>query len=352
MPKFLSAKVIALIFLAGCSSTSKVTSIESLKKQNPIATDLKIQSENLDNIRLIQLPGNNFLSSVHKSGNRLLFFSSSRISHKKFQVYEYDLKKLSERRVTHQNGHAFHASYHPNNQHIIYASTTDYDKEDLSELFQINEANPEKSWQSMIPELKSDIYISRLNGTNIIRATYMDSGEQYPLYHPKDFTIVYQLSNNESTSIERMSRYRKPLPPLSIRNEKHSFLDISKTGKKLAWIKYDEDKGFFLNTMNWNAKNKQTRELKGVLSISSLNWINDSEIIITARTSDDDVHQVYYIPTDLSCMHKIADSKYGIQNAIASSDNRVYLTAHTGTHWQLVESKIKKAFACPPAKVE
>lgn len=351
MPKFLSSKIAALILLSSCSTTSNVKSIEDLKKEDQLSKDLKIESNYLKDIQLIELPGNNFLSSVHKSGDRLLFFSSSRISHKKFQIYEYNFKKKTERRLTHQNGHAFHASYHPNNQHIIYASTTDFDKEDLSKLFHIDEKYPEQSWQNMIPELKSDIYISRLNGTNIIRASYMDSGEHYPIYHPKDFTIIYQLTNNEKSSIERMSRYRKPLPPLSLRNEKHSFLDISKSGKKLAWIKYDEDKGFFLSTMKWNSKNKNVKKLEGVLSISSLSWINDKDLIMTARTEDDDVHQVYYLTENLDCLQKIANSQFGIQNAIASNKH-LYLTAYTGTHWQLVDTKISEKINCPKKDIK
>lgn len=355
MSKFNGTKTLGILglvcFLSACGSTnSKTQKISAIKAQQEISTNIKLESDFLKDFQLIQLPGDNFLSAVHKSGSRMLFFSSGRISHSKFQVYEYDFGDQKERRITHQNGHAFHASYHPNNQHVIYASTTDFEKEDLSKLFQIAEVNEDKSWSNLVPQLKSDLFISRLNGTNIIRATYMDSGEQYPIYHPKDYSIIYKLTRDNTSSIESMTRYRKPIGPLSSREGKFSMVDISKSGKKLAWIQFDEDKGFFLETMDWKSKKKENKELKEVLGISSLNWISDSELLMTAQTDDDNVHQLYYLKADLSCMVKMAQSEYGIQNAMLAGKSKLVMTAYTGTHWQLVESSLKELPNCNPPK--
>lgn len=348
MPQFLSRKATALLLvgLSACTSASKVKSISQLEGEKEISTDVEITSEYLEAFNTLPLAGSNFLSDYSVAGDRFLFFSSNRISHKKFQVYEYDFNKKEERRITHQNGHAFHASYHPNGQHVIYASTTDFEKENLSNLFQIEESNSDLAFQAVIPELKSDLFISRMNGTNIIRATYLDSAEQFPIYHPKDYTIIYKLTRGNSSSIERMTRYRKPLAPLSLRNQNHSFLNISDSGKNLAWIQYDEELGFFLHKMDWKSKKQESLKIKGVLSVSSLAWYGEKNLLLTARFEDDDVPQAYMLASDLSCISKLGESQYGIQNLMGKPGKPILMSAFTGTHWQIITAKWKKVPNC------
>ncbi|MAF89679.1 MAG: hypothetical protein VX583_06885 [Bdellovibrionota bacterium] len=350
LSKFLGTEnfiFLSLAFLCACTSTSPKN--PSYEAKNAIPVDhkkLEVQSSFLSEVKSFELPGNNFVSDTHEKDDRLLFFSSDRLSHKNYQIYELDLGTGKERRVTHQNGQAFQASYHPNNQHIIYASTTDYEKEDLSKLFEIDEAqNPEQSLYVSMDSLKSDLFISRLNGSNIIRATFIDTGEQFPQYHPKDYTIVYRLVRNNSSSIEAMTRFRKPLKALSERNGTRSFLRVSKTGKAVAWLNYSQDTGFSLETMDWKSKKLESYPIKNLEEVRSLTWMDDERILITGRFEDDDMPQLYSLKKDSSCITRLAQAEHGLQSAHVHKDS-IYFTAFTGQQWQIYGARLNKKPDC------
>lgn len=341
----------AAVLLTACFATVQ-TSNPGYDAKNAIAPDsrqLAFASEYLEDLQSYSLPGNNFISDIHDKDDKLLFFSSQRLAHENYQIYELDLKNKKERRITHQNGHAFQASYHPNHQHLIYASTTDFEKENLANLFDSDSIG--KDGQLVLPDtsLRSDLYISRLNGTGIQRASFMDSAEQLPQYHPKDYTIVYRLVKESKSSIEAMTRARKPLQALSSRDGVKSFVRISKNGQKVVWLDWVDNKDFYLETMTWPQSPIERTKLEGLQEVRSLHWIDDQYLLLTARFDRDELPQIYSLKMDGSCLKKLASNALGIQSAVSQKDS-FYFSAFTGQQWQLFSARLRASFSCDGPK--
>jgi len=137
--------------------------------------------------------GDNEHPRFSPSGDQILFISSHRMHHKGQQVYELDLKRNTERRVTFSDGDAFDAMY-LNDSEIVYSSTTDEIKE-----------NPlmNKVFDKKRPP--SDLYRSDLVGTEIQRLTNQPSYDGQSVY-VRDFRrpfILFTSLRNGSTGLYR-----------------------------------------------------------------------------------------------------------------------------------------------------
>ena len=85
--------------------------------------------ETISEFSAIDVPGHNIYPAVSPDGNKVAYTSFSRDQHGHQEIYEYDLSKKAEKRISYQKGHAFGASYHPHRPQILYASSS----EELSE---------------------------------------------------------------------------------------------------------------------------------------------------------------------------------------------------------------------------
>ena len=82
--------------------------------------------------RAITSLGANSAARFSPDGSKLLFISSSRPSHRQAQVYELDLVRMQERRVTFHDGDDQGPTYASGGAKIAYSSDTDEIKEDVT----------------------------------------------------------------------------------------------------------------------------------------------------------------------------------------------------------------------------
>lgn len=103
--------------------------------------------------------GQNYSPQFNSSGDRILFVSRNRPQHKNSQAYELNFQKVSERRVTFQDGDVSNPSYFKFNE-ILYSSTTDEIKESMVTREELSQSTN-----------RIEIYSSDLFGNDIIRWT-------------------------------------------------------------------------------------------------------------------------------------------------------------------------------------
>jgi Periplasmic component of the Tol biopolymer transport system len=137
--------------------------------------------------------GDNERPRFSPSGDQILFFSSHRMHHKGQQIYELDLKRNTERRVTFSDGDAFDPMY-LNDSEIVYSSTTDAIKENPLDLKNFDKVRP-----------PSDLYRSDLVGTEIQRLTNLPSYDGQSVF-VRDFRrpyILFTSSREDSMGLQR-----------------------------------------------------------------------------------------------------------------------------------------------------
>ena len=195
--KFLVASLCLVFLTTGCSLTKKIGSPNSSgnwavansgaatgqpKIVVPTAAPLEIMKAAKNSTALLARAvtslGDNRAPKFSPDGSKLLFLSSGRPSHKQAQVYELDLLRMTERRVTFHDGDDEGANWDTNSR-LVYSSVTDELKEDVSleriksvyEASKNAAANPNGMRQPPKIVNGGDVYLQRLDGRAIERIT-------------------------------------------------------------------------------------------------------------------------------------------------------------------------------------
>ncbi|XGC80460.1 TolB family protein [Bdellovibrio bacteriovorus] len=214
----------SLFFLLGCSHIS-VT-------KNLLTPDYLLAKDS----KQLTFIGDHAHPRFSFDNKKILFSRLDKNNHRGWQIYELDLTSNKVRRVTYSDGDAFDGSYISESE-IIYASTTDEIKE--SPLLN-------KTFDKDSPP--SDLYMSDLFGTDILRITHQPGYDGEPLFvsHPSRPAIFFS-SRREVVGIYRIDL--KSLPVTVVASEKDK-------EKRFAAITPDQ------NSLVWVDKNLKTSEQK------------------------------------------------------------------------------------------
>lgn len=177
--------------------------------------------------------GQNHSPQFNRQGDRLIFVSSQRPQHKNSQAYELNFQKISERRVTFQDGEVYFPHY-LNASEIVYSSTTDEIKESM-----ISREDLSRNTDRL------EIYSSDLFGNDIQRWTKSPGFDGEPTNaiesHIKQNPIYYiSLSRNPAG----LYRQNEPgqAPQLVQAQGKGSLIthpEVSPAGPEVVWIEKD-----------------------------------------------------------------------------------------------------------------
>lgn len=215
MRQICGALAVFLFAMIGCSHMSATKDV--LTPDYLLAKDSK----------QITFLGDNEHPRFSSDGNRLLYTSRARSFHKGAQIYEMDLQKNKERRVTFSDGDAFDAIY-ISDKEILYSSTTD----EIKEIPLLNK-NVEKEF------LPSDLYMSDLYGNDILRISQQPGydGESLFLAHPTKPFILFTSRRGDLLGIYRLDLKHLPVSLVSAEKGKEKrFPTMTPDRTQVAWI--------------------------------------------------------------------------------------------------------------------
>lgn len=215
-------KFVSLIFLSltlvACQSSQN-------RGPNAITADYVFE----DGYKQVTFLGENDQPRFSETGNELIFISRQRNSHLGTQVYEIDLRKNRERRVTFHDGDASCPSY-INGRKIIYCSTTDEIKETPYLNRNIDPAFP-----------PSELYMSDVYGGDIERLTNHPGFDNEAIYAKGHKPlIIYTSTHDGVTGIYSFSIKTGIASVLiSEKGKLNSHPTLSSDRKKMAWVEKD-----------------------------------------------------------------------------------------------------------------
>ncbi|MBO9665278.1 MAG: PD40 domain-containing protein [Bdellovibrio sp.] len=142
----------------------------------------------------ITFQGDNDRPRFSPDNQRLIYSSHHRGNQKNAQIFEMDLARNKERRVTYSDGDAFDPFYLSTTE-LMYASTTDEIKESP-----FLNRNPDKDFPP------SDLYMSDRFGSEILRITQQPGFDAEALYvnHPVKPFIIFTSRRGDVTGVYRM----------------------------------------------------------------------------------------------------------------------------------------------------
>lgn len=200
----------------------------------------------------ITFQGDNDHPRFSPDGSKLIYSSRARSAHKGAQIYEMDLDKNKERRVTYSDGDAFDPSY-LNNAEIIYASTTDEIKENLFTTKNMNKDFP-----------PSDLYMSDRFGGEILRLTQQPGFDAEALYisNPITPTILFTSYRGDIMGVYLLDLKHLAVSLISADREKERhFPAATNRFKQIAFIEKD-NKTQEQNLMLFTLRSKKLEILK------------------------------------------------------------------------------------------
>jgi Tol biopolymer transport system component len=222
---------LSLIFLtlASCKQTQK-------KAEPGAAPEIpfKILSGETELVSL----GNSSQAVYSPDGSRLLYVSGERKAHRQSQVYELNLEKKSERRITFQDGFTYGPRYHPKEPFIVYASSTDEMKENSPLL------HPPSAAKKIPPPpfgLQLEIYLHSLNGLDISRLSDHPGFDGLPRFSVDGQSVSWTRMGTKGPETvlynRRTHAVTRPVPGLAPSSDWQAAPD----GKSRAWLEWETD---------------------------------------------------------------------------------------------------------------
>lgn len=239
-------------------------------------------------------------------GERFLFVSSGRPSHKQAQIYEKDLNSGAEKRITFQNGSNSHPRYSPVEHKIVYASSTD----------ELKESPPLLNPVALVSKLPApyqeptEIYVHNLADFEIIRVTNHVGFDGEPRFSNNGREVVWTQAQNQRTkvySVSLLTRHPKSeaFPPAKLVTDigkNPTQYVISPNSKMTAWVDWDET--FGVARLMFRRGNAEPTELASdsIVVKTDLTFSADSNWLMWAQMDPKrDVYDLWIADTATLC---------------------------------------------------
>ena len=182
--------------------------------------------------------GENFSARFASDGRRLIFLSRTRLTHKQAQVYELDLVRMVERRLTFHDGDDASPAWTSSGR-FVYSSSTDELKEDA---YAIGKLRAQYGKAETAPKLDlaraSDLYLQREDGREIERLTKVAGFDGQPAPDPKAWRVVFVSDRDGHRSLYSLEKNGTRKLTTTINDDSPVF---SNDGKDVAWVHHLDD---------------------------------------------------------------------------------------------------------------
>lgn len=287
--------LIVFLFICSCQSTNK--------------DNRSVETFSLNKYKQITFIGDNEQPFFSESGNSLLFISSKRFHHKSAQVYELDLLKNSERRITFHDGEDSRPLYIDRNQ-ILYFSNTDEIKENLLL------SNENKALAA-----GADLYMSDLFGNDIERLTHSPGFDGDGIYIKglKPHIYASSLFKNQICLIKIDPHTHNTNVILSEQNKEFRYPAQSPNGKELAFIEKDlKQNQYSIKLLNLITK-KVTELTTSKQPIEDLVWNANLNKLIYTRTQQNQKTIIEFFDSEQKCVVEQIQDAYSLKQANVSN---------------------------------
>lgn len=169
-------------------------------------------------------------------GEKILFVSAKRKGHQLAQVYEKSLTSGDERRITFQAGHTSLPAYHPRDNLIAYASSTDELKEQpLRHHAPISASEMYREFQE-----QTEVYTHNLSDYGIHRISRREGFDGEPRFQD-DGSLSYTRATPNSLEIMRSSSGREKGHWLKDLGHRASSFFAKDRSKISGWLEWNPD---------------------------------------------------------------------------------------------------------------
>lgn len=320
-----------LLLGTSCSSSNKVAVPPGMAQAStpggtnavvPTAPPLQVKEGDANLIaRPVTSLGENMSPRFSADGSRLLFLSRTRATHRQAQVYELDLVRMTERRLTFHDGDDSDPAWTATGK-FVYASGTDELKEDTVALGRLRETYGRASKAPKVdPALASEIYLQRLDGREIERLTSNDGYDGQPTPDPKTWRLAF-VSDRGGKGRAIYMLDKRGTKRWSDAKAVEENPRISRDGQWLAFSRKSENgkSSQIFVAENLDAKKARALTSNGSRDVSPV-WSPKGDWVLFLSDRGRGKRNLYAVARDGSCLKRVTEADFDIEDLDWSPDN-------------------------------
>ncbi|MES2856388.1 MAG: hypothetical protein V4692_11025 [Bdellovibrionota bacterium] len=324
-PKF-RAIILSLAFMnlaAACQSSKTSTNPptgapgapRAVVSQVP-ALRMKSGQEKKEDIsaRALTSSGVNSSPAFSPDGGKILFVSKNRSSHKHSQIYELDIVRMTERRLTFHDGDDAAPAWSGANE-FIYSSSTDRIKEEPAMIARLKSAY--LGGAKFEPAFPGDLFRQRSDGREIKRITQSAGLDQDANKDPASNKIIFARVDGGSRLNVLEGERLKILSSKDVNDHQPSF---SKDGKQIAFVRAIDDK----RAQIFVSKGLDLKSARALTSDKHLSrdpaWHPTQDAILFSSNLGGNVFDLYVFDLKLDCLMRITIANQNLSEPTFSPD--------------------------------
>ncbi len=363
--------VLVLLLLGGVSGCKTVDSQD--EGRSPSGEKLKAP-RNFPNMDIQVVTQAGWSARPTAAGDQLLYVSGDRAGHRQPQVYEMDVTKKRERRVTFQDGEIFDVVAAPSGGGYYYSSSTDEIKENpdyiRNALAQLKGAQTaEANDTSVLADLagralpRTEIYKSSKDGNSIQRLTESPGFDGELSSSADGNAVFFSHVEAKTRSIYRYDLKTKKVALFGPRGTTAAYPTLS-AKKHMAWIAAEKTE-----PMQWSVWVGDAHMNKGKMlyrtsnPLVDLTWHPNGETLVFAEGfSDGDGdpsallgahlnYEIMILDVAQSCVTRLTyHSALDLHPSVGSNERLYFDSTRDAGLTQIFQMDLKKRPPCTPTR--
>lgn len=287
-------------------------------------------------------------SPAFSDDGKLIAFIHWNQSLKNPQIFEWNLESNSLRQITHQVGKIIEVKYLPQRSGILYTSTTDEDKE--NPMFLRSFLYPNETREDV---LNTEIYSSKLDGSEILRYTQNPGFDGSITYHPLKNEMVYSSKRGPFYNLKRSQLNGKDATIISSGKWEDKAPHISPNGNTIVWLREKDGKNsLMLAPYKFPLVGKDiTPE---AFAIFDMDWHPDSQwLVFSAKKKEDSFYQLYLYKISTGCILPITMEAGNALEPVFHPDGKsIYYVLEQDARYRLLKTSYQPLESCDMPKLQ
>ena len=270
--------------------------------------------------------GDNYDARFSVDGTKAVFTSRSRPSHRHAQIYELDLVRMLEKRLTFHDGDDGSPTYYVEDRYL-YSSGTDEIKEEATAIEKLKRTyvGKPKEGRAKVSDTAADLYLQTFNGREIERLTNSLGFDGEADYDARNKRIAFTSSRTGLAQVHLMTMPSRQVRRVSDVRSIDRMARFSPDGAQLTWSRSSAD-GSSVQVLVADGDFSRPRVLtSGPYLHLQPTWHPGGQEVIFSANRAGKFYNLYSIDREGKCLKRLTTAEFDQTSPAFSPDGKYLL---------------------------